>query len=111
MACTLYYLSDKGRLCTTANAFGLSRQCASEIVREVCTAITVFLRVLPSSLRMLIAEFHASSFGFAFPCGQGFFENAHGGDADLFETDKNNCVFENIRHRVDGVLVVKILDQ
>ena len=43
VACTLYYLSDEGRLRKTANAFGLSRQCVSKIVREVCTAITAFL--------------------------------------------------------------------
>ena len=73
VACTLYYLSDEGRLRETANAFGLSRQCVSKIVREVCTGVTVFLRLLPRSLRMLIAEFWAFSFGFAFPCGRGYF--------------------------------------
>ena len=29
VACTLYYLSDEGRLRKTANAFGLSRQVVS----------------------------------------------------------------------------------
>ena len=73
VACILHYLSDEGRLRKAANAFGLSRQRVSKIVREVCPAITVFLRLLPSSLRMLIAEFQAFSFGFAFPCGRGYF--------------------------------------
>ncbi|KAK7922006.1 hypothetical protein WMY93_008908 [Mugilogobius chulae] len=43
VACTLYYLADEGRLRKTANAFGLSRQVVSKIVRQVCKAITVHL--------------------------------------------------------------------
>ena len=43
VACTLYYLSGEGRLRKTANAFGLSRQVVSKIVREVCMAITIHL--------------------------------------------------------------------
>lgn len=43
VACTLYYLSDEGRLRKTANAFGLSRQVVSRIIREVCRAITIHL--------------------------------------------------------------------
>lgn len=43
VACTLYYLSDEGRMRKTANAFGLSRQVVSKIVREVSTAITNYL--------------------------------------------------------------------
>ena len=71
-ACTLYYLSDEGRLRKTANASDLSRQCVAKIIRGVCTAMTVFLRLLPNSLRMLTAEFQAFSCGFAFPCGRGY---------------------------------------
>ena len=37
------YLSDEGRMRKTANAFGLSRQTVSKIVKEVCQAITVHL--------------------------------------------------------------------
>ncbi|KAL2080758.1 hypothetical protein ACEWY4_024551 [Coilia grayii] len=43
VACTLYYLSDEGRLRKTANSFGLARQTVSKIVREVCKAITKHL--------------------------------------------------------------------
>ncbi|XP_035030944.1 putative nuclease HARBI1 [Hippoglossus stenolepis] len=43
VACTLFYLNDEGRLRKTANAFGLSRQVVSVIIRRVCKAITVFL--------------------------------------------------------------------
>lgn len=43
VACTLYYLADEGRLRKTANAFGLSRQVVSKIVRQVCKATTVHL--------------------------------------------------------------------
>lgn len=43
VAITLYYLSDEGRLRKTANAFGISRQTVSKIVRKVCKAITVNL--------------------------------------------------------------------
>lgn len=35
VACTLYYLSDQGRMRKTANAFGLSQQTVSKIVRQV----------------------------------------------------------------------------
>lgn len=34
VAVTLYYLSDEGRLRKTANAFGISRQVVSKIVRK-----------------------------------------------------------------------------
>lgn len=43
VAITLYYLSDEGRMRKTANAFGISRQAVSKIVRKVCKAITVHL--------------------------------------------------------------------
>lgn len=43
VACTLYYLSDEGRIRKTANAFGLSRQVVSIIIRQVCKAITTTL--------------------------------------------------------------------
>ena len=43
VAVTLYYLSDEGRLRKTANAFGLSRQVVSKIIRKVCKAITLQL--------------------------------------------------------------------
>ena len=38
VASTLYYLSDKGRLRKTANAFGVSKQVTSKIVCKVCNA-------------------------------------------------------------------------
>lgn len=43
VACTLYYLSDEGRLRKTANAFGLARSTVSVIVRQVCRAITIHI--------------------------------------------------------------------
>ncbi|XP_046854286.1 putative nuclease HARBI1 [Xenia sp. Carnegie-2017] len=43
VAITLYYLSDEGRMRKTANAFGISRQTVSKIVRKVCKAITIHL--------------------------------------------------------------------
>ena len=43
VAVTLYYLSDEGRMRKTANAFGLSRQVVSKIIRKVCKAITIRL--------------------------------------------------------------------
>ncbi|KAM3877026.1 uncharacterized protein ACN63O_012576 [Diretmus argenteus] len=43
VALSLYYLSDEGRLRKTANAFGVSRQAVSVIVRQTCRAITVHL--------------------------------------------------------------------
>ena len=43
VALTLYYLSDEGRLRKTANAFGVSRQAVSVIIRQTCRAITIHL--------------------------------------------------------------------
>ncbi|XP_030594603.1 putative nuclease HARBI1 [Archocentrus centrarchus] len=43
VACTIYYLSDEGRLRKTANAFGLSRATVSIIIRQTCHAISVHL--------------------------------------------------------------------
>ena len=43
VALTIYYLSDEGRLRKTANAFGISRQTVSKVVRQVCKAITLHL--------------------------------------------------------------------
>lgn len=42
-ACTLYYLSDEGRLRKTTNTFSLSRATVSIIVRQTCRAIAVHL--------------------------------------------------------------------
>ena len=43
VASSFYYLSDEGRIRKTANAFGLSREVISVIIRRVCIAITVHL--------------------------------------------------------------------
>lgn len=42
-AACIVYLRDDGRLRKTANAFGLSQLSVSQIVRQVCEAITVHL--------------------------------------------------------------------
>lgn len=69
VACTLYYLADEGRLRKTANAFGLSRQVVSKIVRQVCTAITVHLG--PTYIQMPKTESEVRTL-------VDKFENAHG---------------------------------
>lgn len=43
VALTLYYLSGVGRLRKTANAFGVSRQAVSVVVRQTCKAIATHL--------------------------------------------------------------------
>ena len=45
VACTLYYLSDEGRLRKTANSFGLARQTVSKIIRE-----TILLALKPATI-------------------------------------------------------------
>ena len=45
VALTLYYLSNEGRLRKTANAFGVSRQVTSKIIRKVCKAISLHLEI------------------------------------------------------------------
>lgn len=56
VACTLYYLSDEGCLRKTANAFGLSRQVVSKIIRDVCRAMTVHLGSEYIKLPSTVAE-------------------------------------------------------
>nr|XP_055041086.1 putative nuclease HARBI1 [Misgurnus anguillicaudatus] len=65
IACTLYYLRDEGRLRETANAFGLSRQTVSVMIRKVCKAITVVLGPdyvrtpkTESEVKKLVANFY-----------------------------------------------------
>ncbi|XP_033970360.1 putative nuclease HARBI1 [Trematomus bernacchii] len=43
VALVLYYLSDGGRMRKTANAFGVSRQTLSRIIRQTCRAISIHL--------------------------------------------------------------------
>ena len=54
VALTLYYLSDEGRLRKTANAFGVSRQAVSVIVRQTCKAIAIHLG--PKYIKMPFTE-------------------------------------------------------
>lgn len=54
VACTLYYLSDEGRLRKTANSFGLSRQAVSVVVRQTCRAIALHLG--PKYIRLPFTE-------------------------------------------------------
>ena len=66
VAITLYYLSsDEGRFRKTANAFGISRQSVSKVVREVCKAIAIHIGPeyihLPTTeedVKDLAARFH-----------------------------------------------------
>lgn len=64
VACTLYFLSDVGRLRKTDNSLGLSRQTVSVIVRQTCRAITFHLG--PKYIRLPFtepeAEDHVSGF-------------------------------------------------
>ena len=53
LAVTLY-LSDEGRLHKTANAFGLSRPCVSNIIRRVTHVITVHLG--PELIQLPVTE-------------------------------------------------------
>lgn len=81
VACTLYYLSDEGRIRKTANAFGISRQVVSKIVRKVCRAITVHLGPkyikLPSTqeeVEYLVKQFQKSH---GFPQCLGAIDGTH----------------------------------
>ncbi|KAK0154839.1 putative nuclease HARBI1 [Merluccius polli] len=54
VALMLYYLSDEGRLRKTANAFGVSRQAVSVVVRQTCKAIAIHLG--PKYIKMPFTE-------------------------------------------------------
>ena len=51
---TLYYLSDEGRIRKTANAFGVSRSSVSVIVRQVTSAISLYLG--PKYIKLPLTE-------------------------------------------------------
>ena len=81
VACTLHYLSDEGRIRKTANAFGLSRQVVSKIIRRVCKAITTHLGSkyikLPyteAEVKILVKKFHQSH---GFPQCLGAIDSTH----------------------------------
>ena len=46
IACTMYYLSDEGRVRKIANAFSLRKSTVSKVIREVCKSISINLKCL-----------------------------------------------------------------
>uniref|UniRef100_A0A3P9PY79 Putative nuclease HARBI1 n=1 Tax=Poecilia reticulata TaxID=8081 RepID=A0A3P9PY79_POERE len=64
VACTLYYLSDEGRIRRTANKFGLSHSTVSVIVRQTCKAITEHMG--PQYIKLPFTEPEAEALVFGF---------------------------------------------
>ena len=46
ITCTMYYLSDEGRVRKIANAFSLRKSTVSKVIREVCKSISINLKCL-----------------------------------------------------------------
>ena len=46
IACTLYYLSDEGKMRKIVNAFSLGKSTVSKVIREVCKSISINLKCL-----------------------------------------------------------------
>ena len=81
VAMTLYYLSDEGRMRKTANAFGVSRQTVSKIVRKVCNAITVHLGpkyiILPFTEEAVQEKVESFYSAYGFPQCLGAIDGTH----------------------------------
>ena len=100
VASSLYYLSDEGRIRKTANAFGLSCQVISVIIRRVCIAITVHLGPkyikLPSTeveVKEAVAKF---SHCHRFPQCLGAIDCTH---VDIKQPSANSTDYINRKHR------------
>ena len=81
VAMTLYYLSDEGRMRKTTNAFGVSRQTVSKIVRKVCNAITVHLGpkyiILPFTEEAVQEKVESFYSAYGFPQCLGAIDGTH----------------------------------
>ena len=100
VACTLYYLSDQARQRKAANSFGLSKQCVSNIVREVCTAISIHLG--PQYMRLpftepeadeLVTQFHRF---FGIPQCLGAIDGTH---FEIRQPEENSVDYINRKSR------------
>ena len=63
IACTLYYLSDEGRMRKIANVFSLGKPTVSKVTREVCKSISVNLKCLiklPNNINEVNGNFRAA---------------------------------------------------
>ena len=100
VASSLYYLSDEGRIRKTTNAFGLSCQVISVIIRRVCIAITVHLGPkyikLPSTeveVKEAVAKFFHCH---RFPQCLGAIDCTH---VDIKQPSANSTDYINRKHR------------
>ena len=100
VACTLYYLSDEGRMRKTANSFGLARQTVSKVVREVCTAITyhlgpeyITLPLTEPAVADLTSRFYLN---YGIPQCIGAVDGTH---IDIQQPRSNSSDFINRKHR------------
>lgn len=100
VACTLHYLSDEGRLRKTSNAFGLSRQVVSKIIRDVCRAMTVHLGSeyikLPSTVAEMVDLVKNFYNNHGFPQCFGAVDGTH---IDIKQPKVNSTDYLNRKHR------------
>ena len=109
IACTLYYLSDEGRMRKIANALSLRKLTVSKVITEVCKSISKNLKCLiklPNSSNK--ANEMVSKFYLAHGYSQclSAVDGSHLNIKNLKQTQMITCIVKTIIHSMHKLLLI-----